>query len=159
MRANFNKETEYKDAFLSNEPYNEKGKVNCFERERRRDKEVVPEMSFGFGCRTETERVWKELKTAENLDYEEKDMKMVYYPEWKIDNENKWRTKDGFKNRVGRPPQGKSVWGQSPILEKGEEREKYEGGLEEIGEKVTHRGRKQEFEVKISFCFFIWLFF
>jgi hypothetical protein len=135
----------HQSLFLQAEPWNEMTKQETFSRERRRDKEFIPEIRFGL--MTQNERIFQEIKNAKPLDYSEKDMEMIRNPKWKVSEKKKWLTSIGFRNNIGRLPMGKSAWDITPMSNPFGPNEPYIGGFVQCAAKLQTKGNIPELEM------------
>lgn len=83
-------------------------------------------------------------------------MKMSHFPDWKDVAKERWITSKGYKHRLGRLPMGKSAWRTPSLRETADDFNKYEGGLQEVGERITFRRRVPEFESDKNNEFTLW---
>jgi hypothetical protein len=134
----------FREAHLRIEPFNEEIKRNIGNRDRRKDLDTGGVVRYGV--RTENERISNVLDQCEGLDYSEANMQMYHFPDWKDITKERWITSKGYRHRVARLPMGKSAWSTMPLRETADDFNKYEGGLQEVGERITFRRRLPEFE-------------
>ena len=119
------------------------------------------EMRFGLGFRTENQRIQNVIEKNQCMDHAQRNMKMVYHPDWKVPQKTKWVADQDFNNKTllyqGPRAKEEALWQLVPI--NSGIHQPYEDGFDMLGQKLTMRNRIKSLEVRyrlgfrIAFCF------